>query len=75
MSWNISKKEEDLAQIIYHIKTLTDQYTQEKNEVGNILNSTCEELDAIERQITYLKTQISSVTNATAVSLKKAKLE
>ena len=75
LSWSVSKKEEDLAQIVSHIKNLNDQYIQEKNEVGNQLNFTCEELDTMERQITYLKTQISSVTNATTVSLKKAKLE
>lgn len=75
LSWNVSKKEEDLTQIVSHIKTLNDQYLQEKNQVGNILTSACDELDTTERQITYIKTQISSVTSATSLSMKKAKLE
>lgn len=75
ISWNVSKKEEDVAQIQSHIKTLNDQYVQEKNEVGNLINSACDELDTTERQITYIKTQISSVSSATSLSLKKAKSE
>lgn len=75
IAWNVSKKEEDLAQIVSHIKTLQDQYVQEKNQVGSVLSSACDELDSTERQLTFYKTQMNSVTAATSLDLKKAKLE
>ncbi|KAJ3367615.1 kinetochore-associated Ndc80 complex subunit ndc80 [Kappamyces sp. JEL0680] len=75
LAFNVSKKEEEVQQIVSAIKSLNERYLQEKDQIGQVLTGSNQELEEMERQIQQLKLQANSITTNCQQEIKKTTIE
>jgi len=75
LSWNVTKREEEIGQVVLSIKTLGERYTVEKEQIGSELSAFGQELEALERQINSLKAQTHALVQDSQHDLKRVTFE